>query len=288
MQIVPHKMNTKRTLALLWRLLTLNNTLTCFWGTRLPILCYHSVHDEDLAELSPLQTDLFSQHIEYLSKHHSVVPLEQLITGLQQPASLPANPVAITFDDGYSDNYQSVFPIISELNVPITVFLATDYIDQKIDFFPNSSWHSLSWAQIQTMQASNLVKFAPHSTSHQIMSTLSDQALIHEISNSLSRIHEKTGDALPIFAYPNGQGSDFDKRAINILIQQHYQAACSTFWCSRNSTKSLYALNRIRIDRHDTVAVLKRKLAGDYDYIYLIHRIKALIYRLSHHAGYIK
>ena len=44
---------------------------------------------------------------------------------------VPENAVAITFDDGYRDNYTNAFPILRELSLLATVFLATDAVDDN-------------------------------------------------------------------------------------------------------------------------------------------------------------
>jgi peptidoglycan/xylan/chitin deacetylase (PgdA/CDA1 family) len=41
---------------------------------------------------------------------------------------VPDNLIVITFDDGYRDNYTNAFPILKELSIPATIFLATDGI----------------------------------------------------------------------------------------------------------------------------------------------------------------
>ena len=61
-------------------------------------------------------------HIRYLRAHYDVVPLEDLIsTGSD-------NACAITFDDGWRDNYVTAFPILRAHGVPATIFLATNLV----------------------------------------------------------------------------------------------------------------------------------------------------------------
>ena len=44
---------------------------------------------------------------------------------------VPDNTVVITFDDGYRDNYLNAFPILKDLSIPATIFLATDAIGSQ-------------------------------------------------------------------------------------------------------------------------------------------------------------
>ncbi len=99
-------------------------------NNRLNIIVYHRV----LPELDPLQPDYitvdqFQREIQWLSKHCNVLSLSQSVT-LLKTNSLPPRAVAITFDDGYADNYIDALPILNFLNVPATFFVTTGYLGQ--------------------------------------------------------------------------------------------------------------------------------------------------------------
>ncbi len=72
---------------------------------------------------------LFRRQMEALRRHFDVLPLDELAERARR-RELPRNGVAITFDDGYRDNYTNAFPLLRELGLPATIFLATDALDR--------------------------------------------------------------------------------------------------------------------------------------------------------------
>ena len=95
----------------------------CFY-----ILVYHRVNDErDPFSIDAIPTELFEQQMAYLCKNFTVLPLETLVKQANN-GTLPRNGVAITFDDGYRDNYLHAFPILKKYAVPATIFLTTGHV----------------------------------------------------------------------------------------------------------------------------------------------------------------
>jgi peptidoglycan/xylan/chitin deacetylase (PgdA/CDA1 family)/CelD/BcsL family acetyltransferase involved in cellulose biosynthesis len=91
------------------------------------ILYYHRVNDEKDPFLGAISTDLFEQQMRYLARHYNVVSMGDLMRHLAEDSDDAV--VAITFDDGYLDNYENAFPILSRYGLPATVFLTTGSLD---------------------------------------------------------------------------------------------------------------------------------------------------------------
>jgi peptidoglycan/xylan/chitin deacetylase (PgdA/CDA1 family) len=95
------------------------------------ILAYHRVIPNDSQDLLFVQpgmyvtAETFDMHLCYLLAHYEVVPLETLLTMEEGDAC------AITFDDGWRDNYDTALPILRQHSVPATVFLATSLVGSK-------------------------------------------------------------------------------------------------------------------------------------------------------------
>jgi peptidoglycan/xylan/chitin deacetylase (PgdA/CDA1 family) len=93
------------------------------------VLGYHRVNDDAHSCFPGIPIELFRRQMETLKRHFRVLPLAEL-RERARARDLPENGVAITFDDGYRDNYTNAFPILREMELPATIFLTTDALDR--------------------------------------------------------------------------------------------------------------------------------------------------------------
>ena len=91
------------------------------------ILYYHRVNDDNDPFSPAISTALFEAEMEFLHSHYRVVSLPELLRRLAGEVTEPV--LAITFDDGYRDNYQYAFPILQRCGLPATIFLTTGSMD---------------------------------------------------------------------------------------------------------------------------------------------------------------
>ena len=101
------------------------------------ILRYHRVNDENDPIFGAVPVKMFQKQMELLSKYFNVLPLEELVERTLH-RDIPPAAVAITFDDGYRDNYENSFHILKRLGLPATIFLATGPLDSGAPL-----WHDL-------------------------------------------------------------------------------------------------------------------------------------------------
>jgi peptidoglycan/xylan/chitin deacetylase (PgdA/CDA1 family) len=73
---------------------------------------------------------MLEQQIDWLAKHFSVMPLDEITSHLDAELMFPRRrPAAITFDDGYSDVYHHAYPLLKRKGIPAAFFLVTGLID---------------------------------------------------------------------------------------------------------------------------------------------------------------
>jgi peptidoglycan/xylan/chitin deacetylase (PgdA/CDA1 family)/CelD/BcsL family acetyltransferase involved in cellulose biosynthesis len=93
------------------------------------IFCYHRVNDDRDPFFPSMPVDTFERQMRFVSRRYKLVSLSGLIAHLESGA--PENVLAITFDDGYRDNFENAFPVLQRYGVPATIFLATGSLDSN-------------------------------------------------------------------------------------------------------------------------------------------------------------
>lgn len=126
------------------------------------ILIYHRVNDDNDPFFPGLPINVFRAQMEYLASKFNIVSLEDATERLQKE-NVPENAVVITFDDGYRDNYTNAFPILKDLRIPATIFLATDAIDSR-----RVLWHDRVFAAFRESRVNVLKGFGSKSEEYRL------------------------------------------------------------------------------------------------------------------------
>ena len=95
---------------------------------KLYISMYHYTRDlvhSRYPGIKGLDLPLFRRQLEFFKKHFNVVRMEDVINAVQnqQKEVLPENPLLLTFDDGYIDNFTFAFPLLEEFGFQGSFFI---------------------------------------------------------------------------------------------------------------------------------------------------------------------
>ena len=169
-----------------------------FWlplrSAKLPrIVMLHQVTPHVEASGMNMPPAKFEQLLQYLVKKQAVFCF---VSELDQYEG-QSNVFALSFDDGFQDNYQYAFPLLKKYNAKATIYLATQI----------EGIEKLNTAQIQEMSASGLIEFGAHTQHHVNLLKLSDEEAFAEMQASKKDVEVLVGKCLS-FAYPFGRFND--------------------------------------------------------------------------------
>lgn len=141
------------------------------------ILMYHRIASPvvDPWQLA-VSAENFEQHLKILQGINMVKPLPQIIEQLKKK-TLDRKCIAITFDDGYADNYHTARPLLEKYELPATFFITSKNVDSKNEFW----WDELA----------NILLLTPK-LPQKLVLTLNDQSFFYDLADETSL----TGDLL--------------------------------------------------------------------------------------------
>jgi peptidoglycan/xylan/chitin deacetylase (PgdA/CDA1 family) len=83
---------------------------------KVTIVMYHYVRHLEHSRfpaIKGLSVERFCRQLDYIQAHYTPIQVEDLIGALSpNRKELPPNPILLTFDDGYSDHFTNVFPLL--------------------------------------------------------------------------------------------------------------------------------------------------------------------------------
>ena len=89
-------------------------------SNKVSVVMYHYVRnlqESKYPKIKGLDLPLFEEQLDYLQKNYSIVDIDTVIEAYENKAILPPKAVLLTFDDGYSDHYDNVFPILKKRKI---------------------------------------------------------------------------------------------------------------------------------------------------------------------------
>src|SRR5690606_27226305 len=79
----------------------------------------------------------FDMHLGELKRHFQMVSLGDWVRAREAGEQLPPRACAVTFDDGWRDNYEYAFPLLKKHQVPATLFAVAEKIGTDFQFWPS-------------------------------------------------------------------------------------------------------------------------------------------------------
>lgn len=180
----------------------------------IPVLMYHKVGEPPAgSKLAKLWVSAakFRRQMAYLSDEgwHPIT-FKDLYSHWDKATPLPSNPMIITFDDGYLNNYTEAFPILRDFGFRAVLYVVVQTVGW------DNRWHDpasetripmVSWPQLKEMQKAGW-EIGSHTMNHPNLKRIDIKEVKREVEKSRSVIAEFTEETPDSFAYPYGAGED--------------------------------------------------------------------------------
>lgn len=88
----------------------------------------------------------FAEIIEDLAEHGTAVSMPEIVKASENGTQIPTRAFAITFDDGFENNYTLAAPVLERMNIPSTFYVTTGFIDDNA-----ASWVDLIDQAVEAM-----------------------------------------------------------------------------------------------------------------------------------------
>lgn len=225
---------------------------------RVPILMYHYVsplppNADAIRRDLTVSPENFRAQLQYLANaSYHPITLGDIYLYFTQAYPLPEKPIVLTFDDGYRDAYEIVFPMLLEYGFTGTFFvLASPAHIESPDY--------LTWAQMREMAEAGM-DIQAHGRDHVDLRGRSNDYLVYQILGIQEAIRYNVGPLPRFFCYPSGQ---YDANVIAVLKSAGYWGAVTTNWGQVHTRDGLFEMTRLRIRGSDTLERFIAKLEDD-------------------------
>jgi len=188
-----------------------------FWlphrSWRIPrILMLHQVTSLSPASGMNMQPQKFEQLLKLLQKKKfTTVTMSEWLKHAENPNGQRI--VALTFDDGFLDNFTEAFPLLEKYQAKATIYIA-----------PNFAIEKMKPEHITQMSKSGLVEFGAHTMTHPNLNKIDDEQAMQEMIASKQWVESLLGSC-ENFAYPFGR---FSPKHMEMAREAGFTSAVST------------------------------------------------------------
>ena len=228
----------------------------------LRILMYHSIGDkvdDDAYNIYNMSQKLFLEHVEIFKKFNLISLKPNIIN------HMPSG-IAITFDDGFSNNLHIANKILAPLEIPFTVFVTANNVKEDKHGF-------LSQKELLELSRNKNVVIGSHSMNHIHLAKYDKSRIMSELYESKVYLEDIIGQEVYSLSYPNGS---VNKLVRDCAANVGYKLGLTSRSCINNPTRDKLLLHRTPIWSEDHHLTLEDKIHGKWDWLRYRHRDPAI------------
>ncbi len=219
-----------------------------------PIFMYHEVMDiqpqtDAMRQVIAIRPNHIEEQFKYLEENNYLTLfVSEFVAKLG--TQIPEKTVVLTFDDGTSDVYDTVLPLIKKYQMKITVFANPGF---------DGTNGRMTYAQLRELSESGLVEIGAHTMRHVDLTAIPDDDARMEIQYSKEVLEQIIGKAVTAFAYPFGR---FGYREEKMVADAGFRIALAADSSHGKNYKNLLQMPRVTIGEKTSLKSFVRALRG--------------------------
>jgi peptidoglycan/xylan/chitin deacetylase (PgdA/CDA1 family) len=196
------------------------------------VVAFHRVRDDTPdSDALTIDTRTFESYCRFFARFFNVVSLPALTTMLESGRP-PNRTLAITFDDGYRDNFTNAAPILEKLSLPATFFVVSRWVGTSIvpfwDRARGVEYPWMDWSEIKALHARGF-EIGAHTRTHVDLGAVSGNAAQREIAGAREDLESALGVRVDSFAYPFGTQNHLTEANRSFVRAAGFRCCCSAF-----------------------------------------------------------
>jgi len=202
----------------------------------IPVLAYHSLDPARFPNKLAISPGLFREQMLWIKKNRCQVIGLEMCAERRWKESFWDRRAAITFDDGYWDNYQCAFPVLREFGFAATFFVTSEDVGKK---------GFMTWDMLREMASVPGIEIGSHGLEHKPLSDIPEKEAWTSLVASKKILEEKLGREIKAISYPCGS---FNEKIVEMVRGAGYTYGCAASHVhDRKFVGNPYLLRRIKI-----------------------------------------
>lgn len=233
---------------------------------RVAVLLYHRISD-DMRDNLTVGVEQFDRQMSWIRANYPVVSMDDVVKGrIPRNASRPV--VAVTFDDGYRDNYEHASPILLQHRVPAAFFVNTGMLGTDKAFEHDLDQIGkgvpiMTWEQVEELKNEGFT-IGSHTVNHIDCGSVDAETLRRELAQSKATLEQRLGLEEVYFAYPFGARHNITPEGVEMVRELGYQC-CASAYDGLNDDIDPMNVRRIGVDHRFSIAALQARIEGFRD-----------------------
>ncbi|HNX68865.1 MAG TPA: polysaccharide deacetylase family protein [Candidatus Omnitrophota bacterium] len=203
----------------------------------IPVLAYHSLDPARFpGNKLAISPELFQKQMLFLKERgFRTVPLEACVKSGWKEGFF-GRKVAMTFDDGYQDNYERVFPVLKGHGFAGTFFVTPGDVGKE---------GFMTWDMLKEMARTPSLEIGSHTLYHKPLGDIPEKEAWESIVASKKILEDRLGKEVRGISYPSGS---FNDKILEMVRGAGYVYGCAASHIhDRKYEGNPYLLRRIKI-----------------------------------------